>query len=467
MEPSDRPSLPGTVLQKLLLTLVPLGLFLYGLILGTDADLHLQIGVAAAFIVYIVTFIDLTLGLAVLIACVGLSPELTIFGVQNFRLEDFVVPALLFSWITRLMQNRVPLASILVSPPLPLYAAAIVLSTIFGVAAGTTSLWTALLFMGKFVEFFLIYLLLVNNISRREEFRALAVFSVLVAIASALTVSNGFASEAGGGRLNGPLGETANMYGGYLILNLAVALGLFLHASTIGMRFAGASAVVLLGIPLLYTYSRTSFVAIMAAALLFGALKDRRLLVVTAIAALLVPVIAPASILERISTISGVASGEEPSSWTSRLDAWKTMGGRTMESNPALGFGLASVKLGMVDNEYVRVFVDTGLLGLGLFLWVLARLANRATRLIGRLAPNTFERGYASGYWIAFAAMSIHAIGATSFTSIRTMECFIVFTGIFAALHNRADEWSANARLSEGGGTILLEGSAVLEPQRR
>lgn len=467
MDLGERSSFSGTVLQKLLLTLVPLGLFLYGLLLGTDADLHLQVGVAAGFIVYIVTFIDLTLGLAVLIACVGLSPELTIFGIQNLRLEDFVIPALLFSWITRIMQNRIPLAPLLVAPGLPLYAAAIVLSTIFGVAAGTTSLWTAGLFMGKFVEFFLIYVLLVNNITRREEFRALAVFAVLVSLASALTTSNGFASEETGTRLNGPLGETANMYGGYLILNLAIALGFFLHAGSLGMRFAGAGAVVLLGIPLLYTYSRTSFVAIMAATLLFGAIKDRRLLVVSMVATLLVPVIAPESILQRISTITGVASGDEPSSWTSRVDAWRLMGGRALEQNPALGFGLASVQLGMVDNEYVRVFIDTGFLGLGLFLWVLGSLGLRATRLVDRLSPNTFERGYASGYWIAFVAMAIHAIGATSYTSIRTMECFIVLTGIFAALHNRAAEWGVSDRVTEGGGTILLDGSPVLEPLKR
>src|SRR6185436_10641900 len=102
MQHSDRPSLSGGVLHKLLITLVPLGLLLYGLFKGADADLHLQIGIVAFFLVYIVTFIDLTLGLAILIACVGLSPELTIGPIQNLRLEDFVVPALILSWVMRM-----------------------------------------------------------------------------------------------------------------------------------------------------------------------------------------------------------------------------------------------------------------------------------------------------------------------------------------------------------------------------
>src|SRR5262245_29601875 len=129
---SDRSPAPPGGLHKLLVTLVPLGLLLYGLIRGTEADLHLQIGVAAGFLVYIVTFIALTLGLAILIACVGLSPELSIGGLQNLRLEDFVVPALIISWATRMMQQRIPLAPLLVAPALPIYAGAIVLSTMAG-----------------------------------------------------------------------------------------------------------------------------------------------------------------------------------------------------------------------------------------------------------------------------------------------------------------------------------------------
>jgi len=464
MQQSDPRGAPTGVLHKLLITLVPLGLLLYGLIRGTEANLHLQIGVAAGFMVYIVTFIDLTLGLAILIACVGLSPELSIGGIQNLRLEDFVVPALLISWTTRMMQNRIPLAPLLVTPALPLYAAVIVLSTMVGVTTGTTSLSTAVLYMGKFVEFFLIYVLLINSITRREEFRALAAFAILVSIASAMMVSSAFADERGPGRLNGPLGETANMYGGYLILNIGIALGLFLQARSGPGRFGSAAAVVLLGIPLLYTYSRTSFVAIMAAALFFGIVKDRRLLVVALIVALLTPAIAPDSIWNRISSISGVATGSEPSSWTSRMWAWQQAGGKALSENPLLGFGLASIKLGMVDNEYVRVLVDTGILGLALFLWVLLGLLLKASFLVSRLPAQTFERGYAAGYWISFVAMMIHAVGATSYTSIRTMECFIVITGLFGALYNHAEEWGLLETKTPGGGTVLIAESPVLNP---
>ena len=38
-------------------------------------------------------------------------------------------------------------------------------------------------------------------------------------------------------------------------------------------------------------------------------------------------------------------------------------------------------------------------------------------------------------------ALAVHALGATSFTAIRTMETFMVLTGFFVAQAHRAPEW--------------------------
>ena len=62
--------------------------------------------------------------------------------------------------------------------------------------------------------------------------------------------------------------------------------------------------------------------------------------------------------------------------------------------------------------------------------------------------------------------MCIHAVGATSFTSIRTMECFIVVTGLFGALYNRAEEWGVSRSLTPGGGTILIDSAGRYRESR-
>src|SRR5205085_10952818 len=95
---------------------------------------------------------------------------------------------------------------------------------------------------------------------------------------------------------------------------------------------------------------------------------------------------------------------------------------------------------------------------------VLGGLRVNATTLIDRLAPQTFERGFTSGYWISFVAMMVHAIGATSYTSLRTMECFIVITGLFGALYNRCEEWGLVGTVTPGGGTVLIDASPALNP---
>jgi hypothetical protein len=129
-----------------------------------------------------------------------------------------------------------------------------------------------------------------------------------------------------------------------------------------------------------------------------------------------------------------------------------------------LGFGIASLPLGEVDNEYVRVLVDTGLTGLGVFLWLLFVLGRAANRLVGLLPAGTFERGFAAGYWMLFGTLLVHAVGATSFTAIRTMESFMVLTGLFGALHHRHPEWLPSQDPAEP--SVLVAESPILNPGR-
>ena len=45
------------------------------------------------------------------------------------------------------------------------------------------------------------------------------------------------------------------------------------------------------------------------------------------------------------------------------------------------------------------------------------------------------------------------------------MECFVVVTGLFGALYNRAEEWGTTRTSTAAGGTILIESSPALDPQ--
>ena len=74
--------------------------------------------------------------------------------------------------------------------------------------------------------------------------------------------------------------------------------------------------------------------------------------------------------------------------------------------------------------------------------WLLIRLFRISNRGYDSLPTGGFHKGFAAGYWIAFVTMIIHASAATSFTSIRTMEAFMLFTGLFVVQVNRREEWN-------------------------
>jgi hypothetical protein len=455
------------VLQRLLVSMVPLlilGAFSWALRKEGVIDAALVTGLALAALAYLAAFYDLTLGLAILILCSGISPEFSLAGFNDLRLSDFVVPALLASWMLRSVEQREPLVPTGLGAPLALAVAVSLLSTLLGTATGTTTLFYAARILAKQAEYLLILVLFANAVRRPGEFRALAIFTLLSAVASLAYSHQEVATIDGEGRLGGPDGETANIFGGFLAMHLALALGLFLGTQDRGARLGFAAVIVFITGILLSTLSRTSLVAIGAGSLLFAVLKDRRLLTLLAIFAALLPVLAPATVWNRVESIFGTAVGAGPSSWLARVEAWEKHVPRVLGENPVLGFGTGSIAFGEIDNEYVRILVDNGLLGLAAFLWILFRMASHANRLTRELPEGTFERSFASGYWIALWTLIVHAVGCTSFTAIRTMESFMVLTGLFLALSWRRAEWLPGS--DPGAGVVLLDRSPVLDPWR-
>jgi len=323
------------------------------------------------------------------------------------------------------------------------------------------------LIVGKYVEYMVLYLLVLNTVKTEAEVRALTVFAILVALTSAVLTLGGNASVVGspsGSRLTGPMGETANIYGGYLGLHLLLALGLFLHATTSAARLAWGGTVVVLGFAILYTYSRGTYVAIGGALLIFCLVKYRRLLLILFILAAIIPVLAPAAIVERLQTVGGIASGTTPGSWTARLDAWDWAIQRMTASDWIFGKGIGSVAFGEVDSEYVRVLSDMGVLGVGLFAWVLIRLGRMANRTHDALPNDTFLKGTLAGYMMAYIAMLIHAVAATSFSAIRIEEGFMILTALANVVANGLEEARPEG---EARPVVLLRDASILDGLRQ
>lgn len=431
-------------------SIITLALFgFYAQAAGEMPPLAVVAAVVAIF-VYILTLADIRIGIAVMIVSIGFSPEFSIGGTNNLRLEDLIVPILLISWITRAVEKRENFLPSPLKTPIYGYLFVATVSSLKGIALGDVELRTCLLYFGKTVEYFLMMVIVANNVRSLREARGFIYVTILVATATGLL---GFNQFLGGGdafsntRVSGPYGESSNILGGYFIFHLSLAVGLLLFAEGLRSRVLYFACVCALFFPFLYTFSRTSYAALLGGLVLIGVLKSRRLLVALAILLFVLPFLLSAPVIDRAATILDVLGPKPPSSWNARVSGWRNFG-NSVFSNPLFGRGISATPL-LIDNEYVKQVVDTGLVGLGLFVIMLGIMAHMAFTVANKAQKEPVIIGFAVGYLAGLTCLAIHALGATSFTTIRTMEPLMVATGILAAIYHNYDTWTQTQKVSE------------------
>ena len=408
-----------------------------------DNQIFLPVAAAIAVVIYLSTLIDIRIGIAISILTIAVSPEMEVGGVGNLRFEDFIVPVLLFSWLSRASSHKEAFQPAIIGKGYLTFIIMAGFASLFGILSETISGMKPFYILGKMVEYLLIYLIILNNIRTKTDAEAFVIYTMLVTmIASAYSFTRSpIINPSESSKIMGPLGETANIFGGYMVMNTSIFLGLFLHVRTIAQKAVVMFCIIGLFYIVLLTFSRTSFSAFFAGLIIFGILKGRKLLILTILLFVIFLATAPQDVINRIRTIIDVGYFSGPAAWTSRMDSWEMYSNYVSSNNPILGHGLGSVNLGDVDNEYVKVYVDTGILGLLAFLWMLFILGRAVNKFYPLMKPEGLLTGYVAGYMIAYFALLVHCVGATPFTSIRTMEQFMIMTGLANAIINNYAEW--------------------------
>ena len=418
-----------------------------GLTVGL-APLRVSFALTAALIVAGIAFVHTELVIHLLILSMLFSPEITLGGALGsgsldssraavIRVEDVLLVIIGFAWLAKIAVHK-QLGLILRTPlnvAIALYAVITIMSTVMGMAGGRVQPTIGLMFVGKYLEYFVVYFLVVNHCRDRRALGRMLVTAgataVLVAVAAIVQIPGGHRVTA---PFEGEVGEP-NTLGGYLVLMMAVLGGMALEAPRRATRIALGAVVGLLAVPLLYTLSRSSWLAAGAAALtLLIATRRRRLL-----AGVLIPCVAavvlfaPPQIVERATytftrhsesvEVAGLSLDPSASgrlrSWGGALDAVSRL--------PLLGHGVTG--FGFIDAQYFRIVAECGILGLlafALLIWLLGRNAWRAR---SRLATPLW-RGMAAGFVAALAGLLVHAIGANTFIIVRIMEPFWLFAGL-------------------------------------
>jgi len=433
-----------------------------------------------AVAIFIAAFVNVDFGLYILIFSMLLSPEIIAGETQGaslgrgvtLRFEDFLLVVIGISWFAR---NAV-LKELGLFKKTPLnrailyYVIACTLSTGFGIIAGNVSPKTGFFFVLKYIEYFIVFFMLVNHVETEVQVKRLVFFLFLTCFIVSII---GILQIPAGGRVSAPFeGESGepNTFGGYLVFIGAIAGGLILKDKWSKYKQVLILLVFILIPPFLYTQSRTSYLAAIPVIFTLAMFSKKRFVALTILilCILLSPFLMPSTVRERISFtfkqtkhIGQISIGDVrlDTSTSARIRGWKNAISDWTDK-PIFGYGVTG--RGFVDAQIPRVLAETGIVGLGTFLFLLFSIGAVAFDSL-RQVKSRYHQGLTIGFIAGFVGLLFHSIGANTFIIVRIMEPFWFFAGIITVLPTI--ELAPTPELQKVSTTSSIDSSAM--PQRR
>ncbi|MBI4621080.1 MAG: hypothetical protein HY739_13115, partial [Desulfobacterales bacterium] len=252
------------------------GLLLIALFLSfgiTYVKPTIALAVLGVMLIFITSFVSTETALYILIFSMLLGPEFIVGQIAGkavvergitLRLDDFLLVLIGFSWFAKSAIYK-ELGLFLKTPlnkPIFYYIAAMVLSTAFGIMFGRIQIKTGFFFVLKYIEYFIVYFMVVNNIRDRKQVRywviAILFTCAVVSIIGIYQIPTGERVTA---PFEGKIGEP-NTLAGYLVLILSIVAGLILTTESSRNKILLGILSLLIIIPLLATQSRGSYLAV-------------------------------------------------------------------------------------------------------------------------------------------------------------------------------------------------------------
>lgn len=423
------------------MTLCAVGLFIFHVNVGVPAY---TFALAASMLVFGVTVIRVEYGIIILVLAMLLSPEIQAGAVGahnertvNLRYDDILIIVIFLGVLAKLAyEGRFTLwQPNPINAGIAAYFSVCLLSSMkalyIGVAAWDPSV--AFFEMLKMAEFYMVFFMVtlaVNNLSQVR--RHLRVFFVVSFIVCAYAISTIGTLD----RVSAPFdsgGTEPNTLGGYLIVIICATVGLGLYAPMKRWRYGFFAFAVVAFVPFIMTLSRASYLALIASMAAI-AVMGRRWSVVALVAAVLLasPMIMPAEVKERVLLTLEPPSGQEivvagretnvhvDTSTYERIYVWKKVR-FNLGVWPWLGGGVSWETV--VDSQYARVLIETGVLGMAAFAFLFYRIL-RTMREAHRWSRDWVAKGLSLGVSAAFVGLIVHGLGTITFLIVRIMEPF-------------------------------------------
>jgi hypothetical protein len=400
------------------------------------------IAVAGGIILFVVSFASTQAALYILILATLLGPEIVVGTTAGgslgrgvtLRIDDFILVIIGFSWLARMALYK-DLGLFLKTPlnkPIAFYIIASLISTLIGAMMGRLDLKTGFFFVLKYFEYMVIYFMVVNHLHDKKQIHY---FLWALLLACVVVSFFGIAQIPGGGRVSAPFeGEVGepNTFGGYLVFMMAITIGLFLTTNSMRDKLIYGGISVIAFIPFLFTESRSSYLAFFPMLMAFVWLSEKRKLIIIALLfiAILLALTAPQKVKDRIAyTFTQrlhpgqhvqIGNTRLDTSTSARLRSWKEALKNTV-SHPIFGFGVTGY--GFVDAQYPRVLVETGIVGMISFIFLIWAIFKQGN-VVFSATSDVFHKGLSMGFLAGFIGLLVHSIGANTFIIVRIMEPF-------------------------------------------
>jgi O-antigen ligase len=217
-------------------------------------------------------------------------------------------------------------------------------------------------------------------------------------------------------RITGPFAQS-NTFARYLMVMIIFGVALYPQLAR-SWRWALGVVLGLSAVFLVLTYTRTAIIGAVLGLVVVALVQRRRglllsLLVLSVCALLLVP-----QLSTRFTGLAATPATDQASrnSLQWRLNYWTEVL-PLANSNPITGIGLSSTQFStdqakQPHNDFIRAYVETGLIGLGAYLAMLVALLGLGRRAVRASPPGSFDRGVAAGFLgcaVAFVAVSAAA----------------------------------------------------------
>lgn len=431
--------------------------------------------VFAAMAVVILTMYSPKAGLGLIVFSMLLSPEIQLGGLAGsgtggqraivVRFDDLLIIVVFMTWLgrTALIKGLAVFQPTPVHLPIFLYTSCCVVATILSILRGEINAVRSGFYVLKYVEYFLLYFMSVNIIENEEDVKKFLVCFFLTAFAVVLYGYFGFMFmgqtrttapfEAPWGQAN--LAEPASL-GGYLLIVISVALGLYTQASGWISTLAVAGAAFALP-DFMLTLSRASYAGFVVLMIYVLYLVPRKRLqlgfsiagIVLAMMFLLPEV--TSSVMGRIqytftgrgyyrdyatplSEVSlGVGSVRLETSAAQRIWSWQKILTEKFPRHPILGWGVTGV--GLVDAQLPLVLGEVGAVGLIFFVWMLWRIGVLGWVSFRRPEASDLEKGLGLALFLSLVSLVVQSIGTNTFIIVRIMEPFWFLTAMVSRFY--------------------------------